>query len=165
MVKRDDKFNPPTSLSAAQELWKNNRRDFVLWALSLVDAKPKPKGEDVDGILGFVETGNKKQFILVRATGAPLVPGMMQDLTNATDDEGAAIGLLISLREPNRGLIADSVHAGSYQSELWKRKFLKIQIRTVQELLDGKSFDIPQTYSLVRKKARVKKRGETAQLL
>jgi len=57
------------------------------------------------------------------------------------------------------------VHAGSYKSELWNKEFLKIQIRTVVELLEGKTFDIPQTYSLLKKAARVKEQGETSPLL
>ncbi|MCJ7516213.1 MAG: hypothetical protein MUO89_09690 [Dehalococcoidia bacterium] len=165
MVKHESNFNKPTSTSSAQALWESDKREFTFCALSLVGAKPRKKGDEIEGILGFVESGNKKRTILVQATGKRLIPGIIQDLLKAIDNEGAAIGLLISLHKPTLGMITDSVHAGSYESELWKKKFLKIQIRTMQELLDGKSFDIPQTYSLVKKAPLAKKRGETAQLL
>ena len=165
MVKSESNLDKPTSTSSAKELWESDKSEFTLWALSLVGAKPRKKGDAIDGILGFVESGNKKRTILVQATGKGLIPSMIQDLLKAVDDEGADIGLLISLHKPTLGLITDSVHAGSYESELWKKKFLKIQIRTIQELLDGKSFDIPQTYSLLKKAPRTKKRGEMAQLL
>jgi len=165
VVKPKSNFNKPTSTSSAQELWESDKKQFASWALSLVGAKPRRKGGKIEGILGFVENGNKKQTILVHVEGKSLVPGMIQDLRKAVDDDGAAIGLLISLHKPLLGLITDSVHAGNYESELWKKKFLKIQIRTVQELLDGKLFDIPQTYSLLKKAPRIKKRGGMAQLL
>ncbi len=165
MVKHESDFSKPTSTASAQELWESDKKEFAFWALSLVGAKPRQKGEDIEGILGFVERGNRKLNILVQVTGKRLIPSMIQDLVKAIDSEGAPIGLLISLHKPTLGMITDSVHAGSYESELWKRNFLKIQIRTVQELLDGKSFDIPQTYSLVKKAPRAKRRGDMAQLL
>jgi hypothetical protein len=164
--KNADSNNEPMSAAAAQALWDKDKKEFTLWALSLIDAKPVVHGDSVDGILGFVESGNKKQKIMVQVKGDKnLTPGMIQDLLEITEKEGAAIGLLISLHKPKLGLITDSVHAGSYESELWKKKYLKIQIRTVGELLEGKKFDIPQSYSLLKKPPRVKKQGDTAKLL
>lgn len=156
----------PVSAAAAQELWDRDKKQFVLWALSLVGAKSVVQENRVHGLMGFVERGDKKQKIIVQVKGdRNLVPGMIQELLDTIEKEGAAIGLLISLHKPRLGLITDSVHAGSYESELWKKKFLKIQIRTVGELLEGKSFDIPQTYSLLKKPPRTGKQGETAKLL
>ena len=159
-------FNGPISVASAQALWERDKKEFALWALSLVGAKQKQRGSEVEGILGFVERGNKKQKIIVQVKGDKnLVPGMIDNLIETVEKEGAAIGLLISLHKPRLGMITDSVHAGSYQSGLWNREFLKIQIRTVHELLEGKTFDIPQTYSLLKKAPRKKDQGETAQLL
>jgi hypothetical protein len=156
----------PISLSSAQALWDSNRKDFTLWALSLVGAKPRQRDGEVEGILGFVERSNKKQKIIVQVKGDKnLVPGMIDDLMKTIEKEGATMGLLISLHKPRLGMITDSVNAGSYKSELWNKEFLKVQIRTVHELIEGKTFDIPQTYSLLKKAPRKKGPGETAQLL
>ncbi len=161
-----ESIKQPVSADAAKELWEKNEKEFELWALSLVGAKPRVRHDGVDGILGFVESGNKKRNIIVQVKGGKsVIPRMIQDLLGAIEKEGAAIGLLISLNRPTLRIITDSVHAGSYESELWKKKYLKIQIRTVGELLEGKSFDIPPTYSLLKKASRVKKQGETARLL
>ena len=156
----------PLTAVATQELWEKDKREFELWALSLVEAKPVIQGDEVYGILGFVESRNKKQKIIIKVKGDKnLTPRMIGDLLEIVEKEAAAIGLLISLHKPRLGLITDSVHAGSYESELWNRKFLKIQIRTVEELMEGKSFDIPQAYSLLKKPPRMKQQGETAKLL
>ena len=160
-----DSVNKPTSTAAAQELWEKDKKEFALWALSLVGAKPIVHDDRVDGILGFVESGNKKQKIFVQVKGINITPRMIKDLVNTIEKEGTAIGLLISLNRPILSIITDSVHAGNYESELWKKKYLKIQIRTVGELLEGKTFDIPPTYSLLKKTSRTKKQGETARLL
>ena len=164
--KNTGSINKPISADAAKELWDKNQKEFELWALSLVGAKPRIRDDGIDGILGFVESGNKKRKIIVQVKGGKsLTPGMIQDLLGTIEKEEAAIGLLISLNRPILSIITDSVHAGSYESELWKKKYLKIQIRTVGELVEGKSFDIPPTYSLLKKAPRVKKQSETARLL
>jgi site-specific DNA-methyltransferase (adenine-specific) len=158
--------NELVSAASAQALWNRDSKEFELWALSLVGAKPRPCDGGVDGILEFVERGNKKRTIIVQVKGGKrLMPSMIQDLIGTLEKEGAVIGLLISLYKPTLSIITDSVHAGSYESELWNKRFLKIQIRTIDELLEGKSFDIPQTCRLLKKASRKKEQGKTAQLL
>ncbi|MFC1905263.1 restriction endonuclease [Chloroflexota bacterium] len=164
--KNADSAKEPISAASAQALWDKDKKEFELWALGLVGAKPKPHDSGVDGILGFTERGNKKQTIIVQVRGdKSLRPGMIDELVETIEKEGAAIGLIIALHKPTLGIITDSVHAGSYKSELWNKEFLKIQIRTVEELLRGKLFDIPQTYSLLKKVPKVKKQGKTEKLL
>lgn len=164
--KNKESSNISVSAADAQALWNKDRREFELWALNLIDAKPVVRNDTIYGLLGFVESGNKKQKIVVQVQGDKnIAPPMIQELLETVEKEQAAIGLLITLHKPRLAIITDSVHAGSYESDLWKKKFLKIQIRTVEELQEGKSFDIPQTYSLSKKAPRVKKQGETERLL
>lgn len=166
MESNADSLGAPISFATAKALWDRDRKEFELWALSLVGAKPRVRGDMVDGILEFLERGKKKQRIMVQVKGGKnLTPGMIQDLLAVIEREGAAIGLIISLYRPILSVITDSVHAGSYESDLWKRTFLKIQIRTVGELLEGKKFDIPQTCRPLKKASKVKKQGETSRLL
>jgi hypothetical protein len=154
------------SAADAQALWYSDRKEFELWALRLLGAKPVIRGDVVHGILGFVESGNRKQKIIVQAQGGKNVtPAMIQELLETVEKEGAAIGLLITLHRPRLAIITDSVHLGSYESELWEKKYLKVQIRTVEELLEGKSFDIPPTYSLLKKTQKKKTQGETKRML
>ena len=80
-----------------------------------------------------------------------LNPGMVRDLMGTVNNENAAIGLLITLREPTSGMMALSVHSQQYHSDLWDRDYPSIQIRTVSELLSGKLFDLPPTQSLYKK--------------
>ncbi|HJX03993.1 MAG TPA: site-specific DNA-methyltransferase, partial [Dehalococcoidia bacterium] len=118
------------------------------------------------GILGFVESGKRKGSIVVQIKGGrSLTSGMIRDLAGIVEKQGAAMGLLISLNKPTLSVITESVHVGIYESELWHRKFLKIQIRSVAELLEGKSFDIPQPYNLLKKASAKKEKIETARLL
>jgi site-specific DNA-methyltransferase (adenine-specific) len=159
-------YGNPCNMASAQALWNGDKKEFEIWALSLIGAKPRPYDGEADGMIEFMEAGNKPKKIVVQVKGnARLVPGMIQELVSAVEKEKAAMGLLISLNKPSLGMITDSVHAGSYNSELWNKEFLRIQIRTVFELLEGKTFDIPPTYSLLKKAARVKELGETTPLI
>jgi hypothetical protein len=161
-----DSSDQPVSAAAAQALWYSDKKEFELWALHLLGAKPVVRDDVVYGVLGFVESGNRKQKIIVKAQGGKNVaPGMIQELLETIEKEGAVIGLLITLHRPRLAIITDSVHLGSYESELWEKKYLKVQIRTVEELLEGKSFDIPPTYSLLKKSQKKKTQGETKRML
>ena len=79
--------------------------------------------------------------------------------------EKAALGLFITLEEPTKAMEVEAVSAGSYHSEVWNRDFPKVQIRTVGELLEGKSFEIPGQISGYKPAPRTKKtEGEQAKL-
>ena len=134
------------------------RRDTLL-----AGATPVKKKGKVDGVLEFIESDKTKHKILVQVKGdEDLVPGMITDLAELVDKEGASIGLIIHLQKPRLAIITDSVHAGTYNSALWKREFLKIQMRTVTELLEGKTFDIPQTCKPAKKR---KSKAETERMI
>ena len=47
------------------------------------------------------------------------------------------------------------VNSGFYHSEVWQKDYPKIQIRTVAELIEGKSFDLPPHLSMYQAAERV----------
>lgn len=55
--------------------------------------------------------------------------------------EQAEIGVLLSFEEPTAGMRSEAAEAGFYESP-WG-KHLRIQLRTIRELLDGKGIDYP----------------------
>ena len=70
------------------------------------------------------------------------------------------IGLLITLREPTRGMMNLAVHSERYKSILWNKEYPSIQIRTVKELLEGRVFDLPPTQSPLKNAQLVKEDAE-----
>jgi hypothetical protein len=89
-----------------------------------------------------------------------LNPGMVRDLIGTVKKEGAAIGLLITLKKPTAGMLADAVHSEPYYSELWDKNYPGIQISMVGELLEGKGFDLPPTESPMKKATRIRTRKD-----
>ena len=130
----------PYDVASAHALWNKSKKEFELWALSLVGARPRPRDVGVDGLLGFVDEGKKTKTVIVQVKGGEtLTPSIVRDLIGTVQEEGAAIGLLITLHKPTSGMVANAIHAGFYKSALWNKSYPRIQIRTISELLvEGK---------------------------
>jgi len=67
----------------------------------------------------------------------------IRDLKGVLDREKAAIGVLISMQEPPGPMKTEAVTAGFYESALWGKKYPKVQLFTVAELLAGKKIEMP----------------------
>jgi len=162
-----DVYGNPYDVSSAQALWSKDPKEFELWALSLVGARPRAKDGGVDGVLGFVEKDRKVRKIVVQVKGGEaLAPSVVRDLIGTVEKEKAAIGLLITLHEPTSGMMELAVHAKPYKSELWDKSFPRVQIHTIKELLiEGKQFDLPPQVSPLKKAERIKEEGRTELLL
>lgn len=139
----------PVSLDGARELAEGgDRHQFELWALGLVGARPVEgkKGADrgIDGRLYFHEgegSGTKQVIISVKSgkTGVAHV----RDLVGVIDRESAQLGVLLTLQEPTRPMREEAASAGLYSSP-WGDHH-RIQILTIEDLLDGGRIDMPRT--------------------
>lgn len=151
----------PYDTASAQALANKSKKEFEIWAISLVGAAPREHDGGVDGIFGFVEKDKKTRTIIVQVKGGDVLnPGMVRDLIGTVKKEGAAIGLLITLKEPSKGMMALAIHSEPYKSELWEKEYPSIQIRTVGELLQGKGFDLPPTQSPLKNAQLTKEKGQ-----
>ena len=59
------------------------------------------------------------------------------------DREKAEIGVLITMEEPTGPMKAEAAGAGFYVSPWDKKAYPRLQLRTVAELMDGKSLELP----------------------
>ncbi|HEU4582565.1 MAG TPA: DNA methyltransferase, partial [Polyangiaceae bacterium] len=137
----------PTTVDGAAELAQNDPYQFQWWALGLVGARPseQKKGADrgIDGQIFFHDderSGATKQILIsVKAggTGAAHV----RDLRGVLERDGAEIGVLISMKEPTQAMVVEASKAGFYESPWGSHP--RLQLLTVDELLNGKSIDYP----------------------
>ena len=143
-----DVMGEPTSLPDAAALAESDPYQFQWWALGLVGARPvdQKKGADqgIDGKIIFQgdAVGKFEQVILsVKAghTGRDHV----HSLRGVLDREKAAIGVLISMQEPTGPMKEEAVTAGFYESKTWGKKYPRIQLLTIAELLAGKKIEMP----------------------
>jgi len=159
-------YGKPYDVASARDLADRSKKEFELWALSLVDAAPRERDAGVDGLLSIVEGKDKTTKVIVQVkSGKVLTPSIVRDLIGTIEKEKAAIGLLITLEKPTAGMMELAVHSGSYVSPIWNKSYPRIQVRTIEELLAGKEFDLPYGESPMKKAAPIRQQGHTQRML
>jgi site-specific DNA-methyltransferase (adenine-specific) len=159
----------PEDIGSARQLAYDNRYQFQWWALSLVDAKPLgsglegkrgKKGKDlgVDGIISFIDDSKgNPQRALVQVKSGHIKSGDIRDLHGTVDRENAAIGVFITLEPPTKDMEKEALSAGYYTSELWQKDYPKIQILTIEQLLNGEQVQMPPAHGTFKKAGKVQK--------
>jgi DNA modification methylase len=157
----------PTSVPDAEALAASDPYQFQWWALGLVGARPveQKKGADkgIDGRIIF--QGDKQgsfENVILSVKAGKTGSAHIRDLKGVLEREKAAIGVLISMQEPTSAMRTEAVTAGFYESTSWNKKYPKVQLLTVEELLDGKKIEMPPIKQLsvtfkAAPKAKIKK--------
>jgi len=150
----------PEDLAAAQQLAQDDRYQFQWWALSLVKARPAgsvdsgaktgKKGADqgIDGIINFLDdhTGKPKTIIIQVKSGHVSV-ATIRDLVGVITREKAAIGILVTLEPPSGPMLTEAAVAGQYNSPAWQQNYPRLQILTIEDLLNGAGIQMPSKNS------------------
>ena len=149
----------PTDYNGAAALAAEDKYQFQWWALGQVGARPadQKKGADrgIDGRLYFHDddSGKSKQIVFSVKAGHVTVP-QVRDLRGVLEREKAEIGIFISFEEPTRPMLKEAAEAGFYKSgPLDELVYPRIQILTIQQILDGKQPEYPARRDATFKKA------------
>ena len=138
----------PVDYASAVQLAQDDRYQFQWWALSLIQARPLggesgsktgKKGADsgIDGMIAFIDdSSGKAKRVIVQVKSGHVNRGMVGELVGTVQRENAAMGVFITLEEPSKPMRLEATTAGYYRSPGWQQDYPKIQILTVQELLD-----------------------------
>jgi site-specific DNA-methyltransferase (adenine-specific) len=166
----------PKDESSAKALAQHDRYQFQWWALSLIKARPyqgKKKGADegIDGLIYFqdVDPAQPKtavtQKIIVQVKSGKVGVKDIRELKSVVESQGAVIGVFITLQSPTQPMETEAVKAGVFQR--FSAKYPKIQIRTIQALLEGRGIAYPQTNIDVtfKKATRHEKEGKQLELI
>ncbi len=161
----------PTDLAGAEALFKKDPFEFEYWALDLINAMPaKSKSKEnmrgadrgIDGVITFHKNilnnnghgangkngnGNGKWEygkVIIQVKGGGVQRSHIATLKGDIERENADAGIFITLEKPTRQMILEAVDAGEFMTPITaKREFPKIQILTIDELLQGKQPDLP----------------------
>jgi len=145
----------PVSLSDALTLARDDPYQFQWWALGLVNARPveQKKGADkgIDGRLYFHDDPkpDKTKQIVLSVKAGNLTAAHLRDLHGVLEREKAEIAVLISLQEPTKAMRKEAASAGFYDSP-WHKKYPRLQLLTIKELLEGKGIDYPPSRQVDR---------------
>jgi site-specific DNA-methyltransferase (adenine-specific) len=140
----------PKDLASAKELAKANRYQFQWWALSLIAARPlggEPasktgkKGADsgIDGVIVFTDNNGagKPKRALVQVKSGSVKVGDIRQFKDVIAREKAEIGIFITLQPPTAPMRQEALKAGYYHSKHWNKDYPRLQILTIEELLNG----------------------------
>ena len=146
--------------------------------MDLVNARPAKdhmKGADsgIDGYINFFDdTSGHAKKVIVQVKSGYIGVNHVRDLKGVLAREKAAIGALITLRDPTRPMLVEAASAGFYETEDPSEKVIKmqpgsakryprLQILTVAELLAGKKIEYPsgpiareETFAKAERKTR-----------
>jgi len=134
----------PKDIDGARDLALRDKYQFQWWACSLVNAQPfqgKKKGADsgIDGVIYFQDDDKLPKKIVVSVKGGENVSvAMVRDFGHVIDREKAAMGFFVTLTDPTRHMVTESVGTGYYTSPLTGAKYPKLQVLTIEGLLSGK---------------------------
>lgn len=149
----------PVSLPDAEDLAKNDPYQFQWWALGLVGARPveQKKGADkgIDGRLYFHDEPKATKQIIFSVKAGHTSVAHVRDLRGVIEREEAAIGGLITLEKPSQAMRSEAASAGFYQAP-WGKKYARIQILTIADLLSGKSVEYPRENVTFKKAPKAK---------
>jgi SAM-dependent methyltransferase len=155
----------PTSLPDAETLAREDPYQFQWWALGLVGARPveQKKGADkgIDGKIYFQdEPKGKPKTVILSVKSGNVNVSHIRDLRGVLDREGAVIGVYISLNAPTGPMTKEAASAGFYQSPGFAKQYPKLQILTIEQLLDNRQIEMPSSniaVNLTFKKAKASK--------
>lgn len=160
----------PEDLASAKQLAQDDRYQFQFWALSLIDAKPLggeegskqgKKGADkgIDGVIAFLDDAKGSlKSALVQVKSGHVNSAQIRDLVGTVQRENAALGIFITLEPATKDMNEEAFSAGWYTSELWQKKYPKIQILTIEQLLNGAEVQMPPSQRGYKKAERIKRK-------
>ncbi|REJ52098.1 MAG: site-specific DNA-methyltransferase [Microcystis wesenbergii TW10] len=133
------------------------RKEFEKWAVLtysnnravINDKKGADKG--IDAIAYFQGDKDNREKIIFQVKSGNVKSGDIRDLQGTMTLQGAALGIFITLKPPSKDMIQTAKSAGIYRSPYRSQSVDKIEIVTVQEILEQKKrLDVILTFEVLK---------------
>ena len=143
------------------------RKEFEKWAVltytnnrAIINEK-KGGDEGIDGTGYFLTDTSDNAKIVFQVKSGSVGRGDISKFNNDRIREGAELGVFITLNPITRGMTKEKNATGIYQHPLMNRSYPRIEIVSVQEIVEqGKRLDIPMSLEVL-KKAQSAATGDT----
>ena len=153
----------PEDLDGAKELAQNDRYGFQWWICPLIGAKAYgseagskigKKGSDrgIDGEVTFRDDNSGKvKRVMASVKSGHVGVKDIRELNDVVTRENAAIGVYLTLEPPTKPMLTEAAEKGFYHSPGWNKDYPRLQILTVEDLLAGKTVDLPPNIDTFKK--------------
>lgn len=162
----------PQDMNAARALANRQddrvRKEFEKWAVltytnnhGVVNAK---KGADkgIDGVVYFATGSNTDERMIIQVKSGGVKRSDIATLNSDMQREQAQMATLITLEEPTKPMREEALKVGFYHHPIMGKDYPKIQIVTVQELIEeDKRLELPMSHQLQKS---AKERGKSSQI-
>ncbi|WP_430013891.1 DNA methyltransferase [Microcystis ichthyoblabe FBCC-A1114] len=133
------------------------RKEFEKWAVLtysnnravINDKKGADKG--IDAIAYFQGDKDNREKIIFQVKSGNVKSGDIRDLQGTMTLQGAALGIFITLKPPSKDMVQTAKSAGIYRGRYMSQSVDKIEIVTVQEILEQKKrLDVILTFEVLK---------------
>jgi len=151
----------PKDMESAQALATKpddrTRKEFEKWAVLtysnnravINDKKGADKG--IDAIAYFQGDKDNREKIIFQVKSGNVKSGDIRDLQGTMTLQGAALGIFITLKPPSKDMVQTAKSAGIYRGRYMSQSVDKIEIVTVQEILEQKKrLDVILTFEVLK---------------
>ena len=140
----------PVTVEQAKILFKADPFQFQHWAVEMSGGfcnTKKTGDKGVDGTVYF-EAGIDLKSMVISVKGGKISPKDIRELIGSMKDN-YEMGGFISLEKPSKQMKEEAAELGQYEYKNFK--YDRIQLRTIEELLNGYSFSTPSKIRIIHK--------------
>jgi DNA modification methylase len=139
------------------------RKEFEKWAaLTYTNnrgAINEKKGADkgIDAVVYFAASSNETGRMIIQVKSGGVNRGTIATLRGDMERERADMATLITLENPTMPMIDEAKHAGFYEHAIMGKRYDRIQIVTVQEMIEQeRRIDLPLSFDVLKQAAKSK---------
>ena len=157
----------PRDLESARALANRQddrvRKEFEKWAaLTYTNNRGvinEKKGADkgIDAVVYFAASANETGRMIIQVKSGGVNRGAIATLHGDMERERADMATLITLENPTSPMIEEAKKAGYYEHKIMGKKYDRIQIVTVQELIEqDRRIDLPLSFDVLKQAVKSK---------
>lgn len=151
----------PKDIATAKELAINPQRGrfkFQDWIVEIMlngVANPKKVGDGgYDGYITFLKGDEAKGVILIEVKSGKVNVTNVREFIHVVDTVNAHLGIFVCFEDQvTKPMLLEAKNAGHFEPELFGKRYDKIQVLTVEQLLAGVYIDFPAYQNSTFKKA------------
>ena len=151
----------PKDIASARELarhTKKGRLKFQDWVVEfLLNGVSNPKktaDSGYDGYLTFYKSPKEKAVVLIEVKSGKVGVKNIREFINVVNNQNAGIGVFVCFAdEVTKPMLLRAKEEGYYEPELFGSTYDKIQIITIEDLLSGKTVNLPRSSKTTFKNA------------
>lgn len=155
----------PKDLASAKQLAEGTHQgrlkfqDWIIETMLFGIHNPKKTADGGwDGHLTFDMPNMPKEIILIEAKSGNVNVKNLREFIQVVDKQKAAIGVFVCFDEQvTKPMKLEAKESGYYKKELFGTNYDRIQILTVDQLLEGEEIKMPNTLTTTFKTAKLKK--------